>query len=155
MEREELVTKLRELAQLEVDAISLYEEAINRVAVPLISERIAELRVDHLRQVQDLNDEIVGLGGQPVPPLPDLRGTLLRGFTAVTSTMGTRAAVMAIIANEELTHRTYQSALNMDWPPVQRALIERNDLDQKRHLAWLRSAAKQRIWEGEAAGSHA
>jgi len=155
MEREGLVTKLRELAQLDVDAISLYEEAINRMTVPLISERIAEFRVDHLRHVQDLNDEIVGLGGQPVPPLPDLKGTLLRGFAAVTSMMGTQAAVMAMVANEELTNRTYESALKMDWPPAQRALIEKNALDEKRHLAWLRSAAKQRIWESEAAGSHA
>jgi len=156
MELEKQLIKLRELAQLDVDAISLYEEAINRITVPLISERIAEFRVDHLSHVQDLNDEIVGLGGQPVPPLPDLKGTLLRGFTAVTSVMGNQAAVMAMISNEELTNRTYDSALKLDWPAAQRALIERNNADEKRHLAWLKSAAKEKIWESEvSAGSHA
>ncbi len=155
MELEKQLIKLRELAQLDVDAISLYEEAINRITVPLISERIAEFRVDHLSHVQDLNDEIVGLGGQPVPPLPDLKGTLLRGFTAVTSVMGNQAAVMAMISNEELTNRTYDSALKLDWPAAQRALIERNNADEKRHLAWLKSAAKEKIWESEvSAGSH-
>jgi rubrerythrin len=109
-----------------------------------------------LRHVQDLNDEIVGLGGEPVPPVPDLKGTLLRGFTAVTSTMGNQAALMAMIANEELTNRFYESALKLDWPPSQRALIEKNDADEKRHLEWLKSAAKQKIWESEvSAGSHA
>ncbi len=156
MEPEKQLSKLRELAQLDVDAISLYEEAINRITVPLISERIAEFRVDHLHHVQDLNDEMVGLGGQPVPPVPDLKGTLLRGFTAVTSMMGNQAALMAMIANEELTNRTYDSALKLDWPPAQRALIEKNDADEKRHLQWLKSAAKQKIWESEVgAGSHA
>ncbi len=149
MEAEKQLSKLRELAQLDVDAISLYEEAFNRITIPLISEKIAEFRVDHLRHVQDLNDEIVGLGGQPVPPVPDLKGTLLRGFTAVTSMMGNQAALMAMIASEELTNRFYESALKLDWPTAQQALIEKNDADEKRHLAWLKSAAKKKIWESE------
>jgi rubrerythrin len=150
MEREKQVSKLRDLAQLDVDAISLYEEAINRITIPLISERIAEFRVDHLRHVQDLSEEIIKLGGRPVENAPDVKGTLLRGFTALTSMMGNQAAVMAMIGNEELTNRSYESALKLDWSPSQRALIEKNYADEKRHLAWLKSASKQKLWETEA-----
>jgi uncharacterized protein (TIGR02284 family) len=150
MEPDKQLSKLRDLAQLDIDATSLYEEAINRITVPLIREKLTEFRVDHLRHVQDLSEEIIKLGGRPVENAPDVKGTLLRGFTALTSMMGNQAAVMAMIGNEELTNRSYESALKLDWSPSQRALIEKNYADEKRHLAWLKSASKQKLWETEA-----
>jgi uncharacterized protein (TIGR02284 family) len=150
MEPDKQLSKLRDLAQLDIDATSLYEDAINRITVPLIREKLTEFRVDHLRHVQDLSEEIIKLGGRPVENAPDVKGTLLRGFTALTSMMGNQAAVMAMIGNEELTNRSYESALKLDWSPSQRALIEKNYADEKRHLAWLKSASKQKLWETEA-----
>jgi uncharacterized protein (TIGR02284 family) len=150
MEPDKQLSKLRDLAQLDIDATSLYEEAINRITVPLIREKLTEFRVDHLRHVQDLSEEIIKLGGRPVENAPDVKGTLLRGFTALTRMMGNQAAVMAMIGNEELTNRSYESALKLDWSPSQRALIEKNYADEKRHLAWLKSASKQKLWETEA-----
>jgi uncharacterized protein (TIGR02284 family) len=143
-------SKLRELAQLDVDAIGLYDAAIQRITVPLVREKLSEFRVDHVRHVQDLNTEILKLGGEQVDGSPDAKGTLLRGFTAVTSMMGTQAALFAMARNEELTNHSYQSALKgADWTAEVRSLIERNYADERRHLAWIKQASKEKFWEAE------
>ncbi len=152
---EKELSKLRELAQLDVDAIDLYQAAIERIDVLLIREKLAEFRVDHQRHVQDLNAAIIRLGGTELVSSRDLKGTVLRGFTAVTSMMGNHAALLAMMANEELTNRSYESALKADWTPDIRALIEKNFGDEKRHLAWIKQALKDKYWEiPSSAGSH-
>ena len=149
------ITKLRELAQLEVDAIGLYEAAIERIDVPLISERLSEFRVDHQRHAEDLNTAIVRLGGIELPSSPDLKGTVLRGFTSVTSMMGNQAALLGMMGNEELTKKSYESALRVDWATDLRALIEKSCGDEKRHLAWIKQALKDKYWEvGASAHPH-
>jgi rubrerythrin len=156
MESNQQLNKLRDLAQLDVDAIGLYEAAMERITIPFVREKLSEFRVDHVRHVQDLNEEISELGGQPVSNSPDLKGTVLRGFTAVTSMMGTQAALLAMIGNEELTNLSYEAALKLNWSPDLRMLIEKNFFDEKRHLAWLKEALRQRVWERESgAGTHA
>jgi hypothetical protein len=103
------VAKLRSLAQLDADAVGAYDAAIARVREPLVRERLNEFRIDHVRHVQDLNAFIQRLGGEPVELKPDLKGTAMRSLTAVTSLMGTEAALVAMLGNEEFTNR-------MIWP---------------------------------------
>jgi len=143
------VEKMRSLAQLDVDAMDLYEAAIARIHVPAVKEKLQAFRVDHDRHVQDLNAKILQLGGERVEHVPDLKGKILRGFTAITSMMGTEAALMAMMGNEELTNRTYQAALKMDWQAEERALIEKNYGDERRHLEWIKQAVKARPWAHE------
>lgn len=43
-----------------------------------------------------------------------------------------------------------QSALKAaDWTPELRSLIERNYADEKRHLAWIKQASREKFWEAE------
>lgn len=151
-----LQAELQKLAQLDVDAVELYEAAIKHVDVPLVREKLTEFRWDHERHVQELNRELAQIGGSPVEHKTDVKGALLRGFTEVTSMMGTSGALMAMTTNEELTNRSYQSALKLEWSATQRALIEKNFSDEKRHLAWIKQAHKEKPWEtGADASTHA
>lgn len=143
------LSKLRDLAQLEVDAIGLYDAAIQRIDAPLVRDKLSEFRVDHVRHVQDLSSEIMRLGGSKIASEPDLKGAALRGFTAATSMLGTKAALLAMQANEEITTRSYESALKFQWAPEVRVLIEKNYADEARHLAWIKQAAKEKAWERE------
>ncbi len=145
------LAKLHSLAQLDVDAIGTYDAALQRVDVPLLKERLAEFREDHVRHVHALNDLISKLGGKPVSMKPDLKGAVLKGFTAVTSMMGNEAALIAMVGNEELTTRTYQAALKLEWTPEERIVIDSHYADEQRHLSWIKDAAKSRRWaHGEA-----
>lgn len=145
------VARLRGLAQLDADAVGAYDAAIARVNERMVHERLNDFRVDHVRHVQDLNALIQRLGGEPVELRPDLKGTAMRGLTAVTSMMGTEAALVAMLGNEEFTNRAYELALSFDWSPEVRGLIEKHREDERRHLTWIREAVRRRPWATEAA----
>jgi rubrerythrin len=145
------VAKLRSLAQLDADAVGAYDAAIARVNEPLVRERLNGFRVDHVRHVQDLNAVIQRLGGELVELKPDLKGTAMRSLTAVTSLMGTEAALVAMLGNEEFTNRAYELALQFDWAPEVRSLIQKNREDERRHLTWIRDAVRTRPWQKEGA----
>ncbi len=140
------IEKLRSLAQLDVDAIGTYDAALKRIDVPVLKERLTEFRGDHVRHVQELNDLIAKLGGERVEEKADLKGTILKGFTAATSMMGNEAALLAMVGNEELTTNTYKAALKFEWNDQERSLITRNYNDEQRHLAWIKEAARNRQW---------
>jgi rubrerythrin len=146
MAEKSVVARLRSLAQLDADAVGAYDAAIARVNEPLVRERLNDFRVDHLRHVQDLNALIQRYGGEPVELRPDLKGTAMRGLTAVSSLMGTEAALVAMLGNEEFTNRAYELALAFDWEPDVRALIQKNREDERRHVTWVREAVRHRPW---------
>jgi rubrerythrin len=147
------VAKLRSLAQLDVDAVGAYDAAISRVNEPLVRERLNDFRVDHVRHVQDLNALIQRFGGEPVELKPDLKGTAMKSLTAVTSMMGTEAALVAMLGNEEFTNRAYEMALQFDWSPDVRGLIQKNREDEYRHVTWIRDAVRTRPWLKEGASA--
>jgi len=143
------VEKLRSLAQLDVDAVGAYDAAIARVKEPLVRERLNEFRVDHVRHVRELNAFIQELGGEPVQLRPDLKGAAMKGLTAMTSLMGTEAALMAMLGNEEITNRVYELALHFEWSAPVRRLIQKNRQDEERHITWIREAVRVRPWSGD------
>ncbi|SEM58698.1 protein of unknown function [Stigmatella aurantiaca] len=153
MEVKSEVVKLRSLAQLDADAVGTYDAAISRIAAPLVRERLNDFRVDHLRHIQDLNLLIERFGGEPVALSPDLKGAAMKGLTAVTSMMGTEAALVAMLGNEEFTNRAYDLALQFDWSPEVAQLIQKNREDERRHLTWIRDAIRARPWLREQASA--
>ena len=146
MNTKKVIAALRRLAQLDVDAIGTYDAAIERIDIPLVKEKLAEFRVDHRRHVQDLNAELVRLGGEPVEQKPDLKGAVLKGFTAVSATMGTEGALLAMLGNEELTNRAYEAAQKLECDATIHALLAKNLEDERRHLGWIKDAALHRPW---------
>lgn len=146
MGRKSEVEKLRSLAQMDVDAVGAYDAAIARVKEPMVRERLNDFRVDHVRHVQELNAFIRQFGGEPVELRPDLKGAAMKGLTAMTSMMGTEAALVAMLGNEEFTNRAYELALNFEWSPEVRSLIEKNRRDEERHITWVKDAVRQRPW---------
>ncbi|WP_163990403.1 demethoxyubiquinone hydroxylase family protein [Pyxidicoccus caerfyrddinensis] len=145
------VAKLRSLAQLDADAVGAYDAALSRIPETLVRERLNAYRIDHMRHVQDLNALITQHGGQPVDLRPDLKGAAMKSLTAMTSMMGTEAALVAMMGNEEFTNRAYEVALRFEWTPEVRALIEKHREDERRHVIWIREAVRSRPWEKDRA----
>jgi hypothetical protein len=155
MGRKSEVEKLRSLAQLDVDAVGAYDAAIARVKESLVRERLNEFRSDHVRHVRELNAFIRRFGGEPVELRPDLKGAAMKSLTAMSSMMGTEAALVAMLGNEEFTNRAYELALGFEWSPEVRTLIEKNRRDEERHITWVKDAVRQRPWVGEGAEAQA
>jgi hypothetical protein len=102
-----------------------------------------------------LNALIQSFGGELVELKPDLKGTAMRSLTAVTSMMGTEAALVAMLGNEEITNRAYELALQFDWSPEVRTLIQKNREDEHRHITWVREALRHRPWAHQGASEGA
>ena len=146
MDLNKMMDRLNNLIALDIDAVGAYEAAINRIDVESLRMSLREFQQDHERHIRDLTRVVVSLGGTPRTK-PDVKGFILKGFTAVTSMMGNEAALQAMRGNELLTNRTYQAALEVEWGDEARAIIERNYSDEQRHLAFIENALRTRMWE--------
>lgn len=147
METKDIINELTSLAQLDIDAIHAYDQAIKNTDVLSIREQLAQLKADHERHVRDLSDAILNMRGQPPAFTPDFKGFLIQGFTAVRSATGTEGALNAMRGNEILTNRTYARALSLDFPAEVKALVQKNLSDEQRHLRSIEQWLSSRAWE--------
>ena len=145
-ENQDLIKKLNDLIALDMDATNAYGVAISRMSVAFLQERLRQFQQDHERHVRELSQIVKLHGGEP-RQAPDVKGYLLQGFTAISAATGDEAALRAMHSNEQLTTRTYQKAVEQDWPMEVSALIESNAADERRHLAFVEGALQNRSWK--------
>jgi len=141
----ELIDRLNDLIQLDVDAVRAYEQAIDACDAADIKSKLNEFKGDHERHITDLSAVVSAEGGTPEVKR-DIKGFLIEGFTAIVS-HGDHSALLAMHGNEELTNRIYRAALDEELPQDVRAPVERNYEDEQRHLAWIKEALDTRAWE--------
>lgn len=149
MENKALIKNLSNLAQLDIDAIRAYSQALDNIKHTTIHNQISSFKADHERHVTELNAAIRQLGGEPPSFSPDLKGFFIEGFTAIRSMTGTAGALKAMRTNETLTNHVYAKARGEDLPEHIRTLIERNYADEQRHLAYIEQAIENKVWEAE------
>lgn len=143
MESKQLIDKLCNLAQLDIDAVHAYDEALQHIDNQNIYESIKEFRDDHIRHINDLSEVITSFGGTPPERTKDFKGYLIQGFTSLRSITGTIGALKAMETNEVLTNKTYANALESNEMPKEvRTLVEKNYEDEKRHLNYIRTTLK-------------
>lgn len=146
MDKQELIEELGSLAQLDIDAVHAYEQAIEKIDLPVIREHMMRYRDDHQRHVTELSAAIRELGGEPPEYSPDLKGFLISGFTSLRSMTGTEGALKAMLSNEKLTNKKYEQA--RDWPPnAYQELILKNYEDERRHIGYIEAAIENKAWE--------
>lgn len=144
METRKVLTRLRELAQLDVDAIGAYDSAIKHCK-PEIGQKLSEFRADHVAHLEALNALISKYGGEPVERSRDLKGTLLKGVTAATSLLGTEAALVATIGSEEVSKYRYRFAARGELPEDVKQALEKHLADEDLHLEWCKEMVFKRI----------
>lgn len=143
----DLAKNLSSLAQLDIDAIHAYRQAIKEIDVVEIRDNLTRFQQDHENHVRSLNEIIVRLGAEPPVFKPDFKGFIIEGFTALRSKMGIEGALKVMRGNEKLTNATYDKALSWDLPQDVRLVVEKNRDDERRHLAFIENALNQRTWE--------
>jgi competence ComEA-like helix-hairpin-helix protein len=145
-EQEEEMTELEvltALGELDAEAAEAYRLAAEGSDDEEVRRALDAFRGDHLRHVDDLNGLIRSLGGEEVSKqLDDLTSALIM-VTAAVSPLGTRAAILAMTASEELTNSVYSTALDLMWDEKALPVIQRNYADEQRHLAWLLAQAER------------
>lgn len=151
MNQREISELVRDLIQLDVDAIHAYDQSVRALDATPLQGTLAEFRLDHQRHVLELSQALLAMGEAPPPFSSDVKGYVLEGFTALRAMTGAEGALLAMRANEQLTNTTYAKALAKPLPAELLAIVRRSYADEQRHLAYIESALDGRIWEaGEA-----
>jgi uncharacterized protein (TIGR02284 family) len=144
---QKLVKNLGSLAQLDIDAVFAYSQAIDGIDVPSVREQLVSFRSDHERHISDLSAIIRRHGGEPPEHARDFKGFLIEGFTAIRSMTGTEGALKAMQSNEQTTNKKYSEAMSWEVPADVRSLIQRNFDDEKRHLRAIEQMLSQKSWQ--------
>lgn len=131
-----MIDSLNDLIALDYDAVNAYESAIARINDASVQTRLREFKGDHEQHIRDLSGYVASYGKEP-RRRPDTKGFFIQAFTAITSMMGDKAALTAMKSNEELTNRTYDKALEHEWPGPVRRILEKNRDDERRHLSFI------------------
>jgi uncharacterized protein (TIGR02284 family) len=124
MTRQEMIDGLNSLIQLDIDAVSAYDQTIKNIDDPVIRSRMTEFRGDDQNHVSDLSSIVQKMGGTAPDPSPDFKGFLIQGFTAIHSATGTDGALT----------------------PEAKTLVEKNFSDEKIHLEYIQSNLRGMSW---------
>ncbi|NLX03630.1 MAG: DUF2383 domain-containing protein [Phycisphaerae bacterium] len=147
MANQEMIDNLSSLAQVDIDAVHAYDQAIDQIDADdeQIREKLIEYRQDHQRHVAELASEIRDLGGTPPEYSRDFKGFLIEGFTALRSLTGTEGALKAMKSNEGLTNRRYDEARTWHLTGSAKGVVERGFQDEQAHLQFIEETLHARV----------
>lgn len=137
METAELIRKLSDLVQLDINAVHIYEKAVEGVGDELLKGRLQEFRQAHRAHIETLSEAIRALGGQAPDRSPDLKGMLREALTAIRSATGPEGSLKAIKTCEETTHRRYLAMVSEDIPSDLKDTMRKHSSDEKVHLEYV------------------
>lgn len=147
MNTEDIIKELSDLAQLDIDAFHAYSQALKNIDHQTISNQIKDFQNDHMEHINVLSREITKMGGQAPEFSQDFKGYLIEGFTSLRSVTGTEGALKAMKMNETLTNKTYESAVNKEFPAEIKTILEKNYGDEKRHLKYIEDVIDTEAWK--------
>lgn len=130
--------KLNDLIELDYDAIEAYQAAIDRLKSQEFKDRLTAFCADHERHTTNLGLLVAAHGGTPAKG-PDLMRILTKGKVVIADLIGDDYAILlAMRANEEVTNKRYEIALEVDgMDPETRKQVEENLADERRHRDWI------------------
>lgn len=135
--KENFIHALRELIELDYDAIEAYETAINRIENKYFKNKLKEFKKDHEKHVEKLN-KFLSTHKEEIVAGPSTKQWLTKGKVVLADLVGDSAILYAMLTNEEDTNAAYER-LNKHprkWPETTEILKE-GLLDEKAHKKWL------------------
>lgn len=137
MERDILINRLASLAQLDRDAVGVYDEALEHVTDDDVRSAFQRFRGEHEYHAVTLGAAIESLGGR-MPEDADAMGRMAEWVTSVRSRGGTEGALQAMETAEHLHNRRYKEAIGWDVGDETLAFdIRRFAGDERRHLDYV------------------
>jgi rubrerythrin len=141
------------LAELDAEAAEAYRIAAEYTDQVHFRTMLEEFRADHLRHVETFNRLLGEAGAPEVSTDLDEESSAVTMLAASMGTMGVRATLLTMIANEQLTNATYQAVAELPFEEDVARILEVHLADEQRHLQWLsgqETRARQDDLEAEA-----
>ncbi len=134
---------LKDLVELDFDAVEAYEAAINRLDNIEYKSKLREFKKDHERHITELSD-VLKSHNETAPTGPSMgKQWLTKGKVVLGEIVGDNGILAAMITNEIDTNTAYERMNEREdkWLEAVYALQRGLD-DEKRHKAWLESVIK-------------
>lgn len=132
----DLADNLRDLMELDYDAVSAYQAAIDRLKNPSYKTTMRAFLFDHIRHITELRPVVLALGVQP-PEGADAKALLTTGKVLLGQIVGDRGILRAMRSNEEDTNTAYErTLLRGDLTAGLSEILQRGLADERRHRTW-------------------
>lgn len=137
MDAEDIIDGLGTLFRTDCDAIRVYDRVIHRTDDVDIRSRLEEMREEHEQHLDVISMLIRDEGGEPPERSLDFRGRFMDVIAMLGSQIGTSGALRSLEMAENYVSEEYVAALQYDWPPDIRKVIETHQQDEQKHLSFI------------------
>ena len=130
---------IKELIELDYDAVEAYEAAINRLNSEDYKKQLSIFMEDHKRHIKELSELLTKHKEEPPQGPSNLKQWLAKGKVVIANIIGDATILAAMISNEEDTNTAYErvNAREDKWEDAQE-IIKRGLEDERRHKEWLK-----------------
>jgi uncharacterized protein (TIGR02284 family) len=140
--QESFIAALKELLELDYDAVEAYNTAIDKVKHREFKKKMIEFRNDHQKNTKELTQLIRNLGDKP-PKGPGAKQYLTKGKVYVATLIGDKLILNAMRDNEEDTNAAYERVYNHKSKITQAEEVLSRLLNKdSKHLEWFDNTLK-------------
>ncbi|AIL64439.1 hypothetical protein NOVO_00125 [Rickettsiales bacterium Ac37b] len=129
---------LKEMLELEYDAIEAYKAAIERLKDKECKDTFKKFLGDHERHKDFLTKALEKVDGLKVPKGGDMKEILTKGKVLISSLLGDKSILSAMKTNEDDTNSAYERLNNYKNIPITlKSELANFFKDEQKHRAWI------------------
>ena len=137
---------IKELVELDYDALGAYESAINNLENPEYKKKFEEFKLDHQRHITELS-AFLSRCNETAPSGPDnMKKVLVKGKVELASLFGDQNILSAMLSNEEDTNTAYErinARIGESADKEIAKIIASGLADERKHKDWIQSKISQ------------
>ena len=139
MEYSEVLERLRDLIQVDIDAVHAYGRFLQRFEDATAREKISRFLRDHEMHVMELSSMITSIEDETAPVLSqDFQGFSTEGYREAEPDAPLEEAIRIMLENERILSAQYKSVVAIhEMPPEFHMVIDRYHKQEQKHLAFL------------------
>ncbi|AAY62139.1 hypothetical protein RFEPED_1080 [Rickettsia felis str. Pedreira] len=128
---------IKELIELDYDAIEAYKTAINRITNEDYKKQLDAFKTDHERHVKELN-KLLSKHNEKTIKGPSSKQWLTKGKVILADLVDDKAILYAMHTNEEDTNTAYErlNEHSNKWHDASKTL-KQGLLDEQKHKKWI------------------
>jgi len=138
---------IKELVELDYDALGAYEAAINNLKNPEYKRKFEEFKLDHQRHITELT-AFLSRCNETAPSGPDnIKKILVKGKVELASLFGDQDILKAMLSNEEDTNTAYErldARVGESADSSIAKIISGGLADERKHKSWLQANISQK-----------
>ena len=132
------INAIKDLIELDYDAVEAYEAAINKLENEDYKERLSDFKWDHNKHIDELTSILARYGEEPPTGPSMVKQWLVKGKVFLGTLQGDKSILRAMLSNEEDTNVAYLRMTEREDKYADIVdILERGLADEQNHKKWL------------------